>query len=89
MCIALHLLTPVSYTHLDVYKRQYVKNVYMHTSATPATGNPNPASGLILVKLTDNYNRLLFSNIGDASPVSGTPIACLLYTSLSSPPYSS
>lgn len=56
-------------------KGAYVKNVYMHTSATPATGNPNPAVGLILVKLTDNFNRLLFANVGDASPVSGTPIA--------------
>lgn len=56
-------------------KGAYVKNVYMHTSATPAAGNPNPAAGYILVKLTDNYNRLLFSNIGDISPLTGTNVA--------------
>lgn len=36
-----------------------VASVYMHTSATPASGSPNPASGTIVVRLQDNYNRLL------------------------------
>lgn len=35
-----------------------IQSVYMNTSATPATGNPNPAAGVIAVKLSDNYNRL-------------------------------
>lgn len=35
-----------------------VKQVYMHTSASPASGNPNPADGLIVVKLSDNYSGL-------------------------------
>src|SRR5271166_2201001 len=34
-----------------------VANVYMHTSATPAPGNPNPAPGVIVVQLQDNYYR--------------------------------
>ena len=51
-----------------------ISSVYMHTSATPATGNPNPASGYIYVTLQDNYNRYLGGYSGFASPVSGTPI---------------
>jgi hypothetical protein len=38
-----------------------IKNVFMHTSATPGSNNgvlnPNPASGVIVVQLSDNYNR--------------------------------
>lgn len=51
-----------------------IKAIYMHTSSTPATGNPNPASGLILVQLKDNYQRYLGGTSGMISPVSGTPI---------------
>lgn len=51
-----------------------VKAVYMHTSATPAAGNPNPAPGTILVQLQDNYNRVLGSFNSIVSPVSGTPL---------------
>lgn len=52
-----------------------IANVYMHTTATPATGNPNPASGIIVVTFQDNFNRYLFGTSGFASPVSGTPIS--------------
>lgn len=38
-------------------KGPLVQAVYMHTSATPATLNPNPASGTIVVQLQDNYSR--------------------------------
>ena len=55
-------------------KGPLVKSVYMHTSATPAAGNPNPASGIILVQLQDNYNRYLGGFSGQVSPVSGTPL---------------
>lgn len=46
-----------------------IKSVYMHTSATPATGNPNPASGFIQVQFQDNFARLLgfFHSIHDTS----------------------
>lgn len=39
-------------------KGQGVSQVYMHTSATPAVGNPNPANGIIVVKLADNFSKL-------------------------------
>ena len=52
----------------------YVSSVYMHTSATPAVGNPNPASGYILVKMNNNYNYYLGGTVGFVSPVSGTPL---------------
>lgn len=55
-------------------KGQGIQNVFMHTSATPATGNPNPASGYIMVQLSDNYNRNYGGFDGFVSPVSGTPI---------------
>lgn len=51
-----------------------VKSVYMHTTATPATGNPNPASGTIVVQLQDNYTRSFSGFNAIVSPVSGTPI---------------
>lgn len=44
-------------------KGQGVQNVFMHTSATPGRGpngklNPNPAVGIIMVQLSDNFTRL-------------------------------
>lgn len=39
-----------------------------------AAGSPNPAAGLILVQLQDNYNSYLGGYGGPVSPVSGTPI---------------
>lgn len=55
-------------------KGQGVKNVYMHTSATPAAGNPNPASGYALVHLANNYNRYLGGFSGFISPVTGSAL---------------
>ena len=55
-------------------KGPYVQAVYMHTSATPAAGNPNPAAGTILVQLQDSYARSLTGFDALVSPVSGTPI---------------
>ena len=51
-----------------------IANVYMHTSATPAAGNPNPAAGLIVVQLQDNYNTYLGGFSGFVSPLSGSTI---------------
>lgn len=39
-----------------------------------AVGSPNPASGLILVQLQDNYNRYLFGSSQFVSPLSGSNI---------------
>lgn len=57
-----------------------IANVFMHTTASPGIGNysmlnPNPASGIIEVVLTNNFNRYLGSmGAGFVSPVSGTPL---------------
>lgn len=51
-----------------------VQAVYMNTSATPASGNPNPAAGSILIQLADNYNRSMSGFDAIVSPVSGTPL---------------
>lgn len=50
-------------------------NVFMHTTATPAAGNPNPAAGYIYVKLNDNYSGYYFGTAECMSPNSGTNIA--------------
>jgi len=50
-------------------KGPYVQAVYMNTSATPAPGNPNPAAGLILVRLQDNYSRLYTGGSSIVSPL--------------------
>lgn len=62
-----------------------VQNVFMHTSTTPGRGNapigtsglvgplnPNPGNGVILVQLTDNFNRYLSGFNGRVSPVTST-----------------
>lgn len=52
-----------------------IASVYMHTtSVLSGSGNPNPASGYIVVNLQDNYNRYLGGYSGFVGPVSGTPI---------------
>lgn len=45
------------------------------TISYAAAGSPNPAVGYILAQMSSGYERLLFSNIGDGSPLSGTNIA--------------
>lgn len=55
-------------------KGQGVQNVYMHTSATPVAGNPNPAVGYAVVQLSANYNRYLGGFSGFASPTTGSTI---------------
>lgn len=44
----------------------------MHTTASPAAGNPNPVAGVILVQLQDNYNRYYGGFSGWVSPVGST-----------------
>jgi hypothetical protein len=64
----------------------YIKSVRMHTSATPPD-SLNPAVGLIMVTMADNYNRSLGGSLSLVSPVSGTPLtavtAGLAYTIVS------
>lgn len=49
----------------------YVNHVYMHTSSTPAGGNPNPADGNIMIQLKDNYATLVGSAIRIQAPPTG------------------
>lgn len=51
-----------------------IKSVFMHTSSTPAGGNPNPASGIIQVQLQDNYSRLLGVMSAVAAPTTGSAL---------------
>ena len=51
-----------------------IANVYMYTSSTPATGNPNPVSGLILVKFAAAYAGYMFGSFGVGAPTSGSNI---------------
>lgn len=67
-------------------KGPMIQNVFMHTSATPANGNtnpatpnvtvlnPNPAAGTIIVQFQDNFNRSFSGFNAIVSPISGTPL---------------
>lgn len=57
-----------------------VQNVFMHTSTTPAVGNngvlnPNPASGIALIQLANNYARYCGGFNGIVSPLTGSALA--------------
>lgn len=47
----------------SVKSNGYVRNVFMHTSTTPASNNgylnPNPANGYALIQLTNNFNKYI------------------------------
>jgi hypothetical protein len=55
-------------------KTEGITAVYMHTTATPAAGSPNPASGYIFVQFDDSYNSYIDGYSGQVAPLSGTPI---------------
>lgn len=56
-------------------KGPYVSNVFMHTSGSPSSGNPNPSAGTIVVQLQDNFNRLFSGFKGIIqSPNSGSAV---------------
>jgi hypothetical protein len=52
-----------------------ISSVFMHTSSTPASGNPNPQSGIIVVNMQDNYNKFLGVKASLLSPESGSSIS--------------
>lgn len=52
-----------------------IASVFMHTTTTPSGGNPNPASGLVIVNLQDNYNTYLAHYASLAGPLSGSSIS--------------
>lgn len=53
-----------------------IQAVYMHSSiATPSALNPNPQNGVIVVRLSDNYNRIFNSVRANlSSPLSGSDV---------------
>lgn len=57
---------------------QGVKNVFMHTSQTPGSNNgvtnPNPANGVILIQLADNFSRLYGAFYDIRSPLTGSGV---------------
>jgi hypothetical protein len=57
-----------------------IANVYMHTTATPAPGNPNPAPGVILVELQDTYFRYFGGFSGFEGPVGSSVTATVANT---------
>jgi hypothetical protein len=64
-----------------------ISAVYMGTSSTPASGNPNPSSGVILVQFANKFLGYISGTFGFVAQLSGTPI---LVTSALTPgaPYS-
>jgi hypothetical protein len=62
-------------------KGPYIANAYMHTSATPAAGNPNPASGIIVIQMQDNYNRYLSGFSGSISALGSSVTSTTANTS--------
>lgn len=56
-------------------KGPMINAVYMHCSVTPATLNPNPQNGVIVVQLADNFNKMLYSaRASISSPLSGSDV---------------
>lgn len=52
-----------------------IQNVWMHTSTTPTTGNPNPAAGYAVIKLQDTYNKFYLAGYSLQSPLTGAEIS--------------
>jgi hypothetical protein len=51
-----------------------VSAVFMHTSATPLSGNPNPLAGGVLVQFSKAFQGYDTGFWGCGSPLSGTPV---------------
>jgi len=70
------VVTPTDPTGVTLLKGPGISRVFMHTSTTPAAGNPNPANGVIIVKFNDNFP--LFLNMSaSVSAAAGTPTGTL------------
>lgn len=62
----------------SVKSNGYVKNVFMHTVTTPASGSPNPAAGDLMIQLNNNYNVYLGKSLGFISPVTGAALTSVV-----------
>lgn len=60
---------------VTLVKGQGVKSVYMHTSATPVVGSPNPAVGIAQINLAYNYARAYCLDWSISAPVTGSALA--------------
>jgi hypothetical protein len=63
----------------SVKSNGYVENVFMHTSIAPAVGNggftnPNPANGVLIVQLRNNFNTFLSAVTTVSSPLAGAAL---------------
>lgn len=56
----------------SVKSNGYVESVFMHTSATPLLGNPNPITGYCLVTFKNNFNYYLGGFSGQVIPLTST-----------------
>lgn len=73
-------VTPTNGLGITTLTGQGVANVFMHTSTTPTAGsngylNPNPANGVILVQLADNFSKYYGGFIDIRSPLTGSNVA--------------
>lgn len=67
------IVDPTQAAGIRSLKGPLVSSVFMNAN-TPGGGNPDPANGIIVVKLQDNYARLLSAFGGAVAPLSGTPL---------------
>lgn len=51
-----------------------IASVFMHTSTTPSSGNPNPAAGYIVVNFQDSFNAFYSALADIRSPNSGSDV---------------
>lgn len=62
----------------SVMSNGYARNIFMHTSTTPASNNgylnPNPANGIIMVQLQNNYKKFLGLNWSVQAPNTGSDL---------------
>lgn len=70
-------VTPTNGLGITSLKGAGVANVFMHTSTTPSAGtggitNPNPASGIIVVQLQNNFAKLLGMQSAIQAPTATT-----------------
>jgi hypothetical protein len=56
----------------SVKSNGYVDSVYMHTTATPAPGSPNPIAGYALVTFRNNFNFYLNAFDAQTFPLTST-----------------
>lgn len=51
-----------------------ISSIFMHTSTTPSTGNPNPAAGYVYARLSDQYKNFYGFDWSITPPVTGSAI---------------